>query len=170
MIILKKLDPNKDITKKYLNWMNDPIVHKFTEQRYKKHSMKMIKDFVIEKNKSKDEFLYGIFLKKKLKAEHIGNIKLGPIDKIHKTAFISYFIGEKQFWNKGYTSKAFKIIFKKAKQKKIKKLKAGLYALNKNSEGVLKKNGFSKEGILSSEVVFNNKRYSYFFYGKKLND
>ena len=24
----------------------------------------MIKDFVIEKNKSKDEFLYGIFLKK----------------------------------------------------------------------------------------------------------
>ena len=65
MLFLKKLDPKKDITKKYQKWMNDPEVQKYTEQRYKKHSLKDIKKFVREKNRSKTEFLFGIFLKKK---------------------------------------------------------------------------------------------------------
>ena len=85
--------------------MNDPDVQKYTEQRFKKHSFKDIRSFVSSKNSSKDEFFYGIFIKKK-KLFHIGNIKLGPINFIHKTAFISYFIGEKSCWGKSYGSKA----------------------------------------------------------------
>jgi RimJ/RimL family protein N-acetyltransferase len=34
-----------------------------------------------------------------------GKISLGPINFIHKYAEISYFIGEKSFWNKGYATK-----------------------------------------------------------------
>ena len=59
-IILKKLN-SQDISTEYLKWMNDKEVTKFTEQRFKKHSLKDIKKFVKEKNKSKNEFLYGIF-------------------------------------------------------------------------------------------------------------
>ena len=62
MIFLKKLNPNKDITKKYQSWMNDKMVHRFTEQGRKKHSIEDIKKFVTEKNKLKNEFLFGIFL------------------------------------------------------------------------------------------------------------
>ena len=65
MIALKKLNPNKDISKKYFNWMNSKEIQKYTEQRHKKHTMKDIKDFVKTKNLSTNEFLYGIFLKKK---------------------------------------------------------------------------------------------------------
>ena len=112
MLFLKKLDPKKDITKKYQKWMNDPEVHKYTEQRYKKHSLKDIRKFVKEKNKSKTEFLFGIFLKKNKILNHIGNIKLGPINFIHKTAETSYFLGEKDLWGKGYTTIAIKKIIK----------------------------------------------------------
>jgi len=94
-IILKKLNIKKDISKKYQNWMNDYDVHKYTEQKYKKQSLLDIKNFIKEKNKSKKDFLFGIFLKDKNKNIHIGNIKLGQIDFIHKNAEISYFIGEK---------------------------------------------------------------------------
>ena len=120
-IILKKLNLNKDITKKYQNWMNSLEIHKYTEQKNKKHSLTNIKNFVIEKNKSKNEFLSGIFLKKKNLNTHIGNIKLGPISIIHKTANISYFIGVKELWNKGYTTLAIKEIIKIAKKKVVKK-------------------------------------------------
>ena len=41
--------------------MNDFEVHKYTEQKYVKHSLANIRKFVIEKNNSKKEFLYGIF-------------------------------------------------------------------------------------------------------------
>ena len=111
-IILKRLNLKKDISKKYQNWMNDFDVHKYTEQKYRKHSLVDIKKFVKEKNKSKNEFLYGIFLKRNNFSQHIGNIKLGPINFIHKNGDISYFIGEKKLWGKGYTTLAIKLISK----------------------------------------------------------
>ena len=46
--------------------MNDYEVHKYTEQKYYKHSLSEIRKFVNKKNKSKYEFLYGIYLKKKI--------------------------------------------------------------------------------------------------------
>jgi len=166
MIYLKYLNPVKDIGIKYKKWMNDKEVHKYTEQKYKKHSLKDIKNFVIQKNKSKKEFLYGIFLKKT--KSHIGNIKLGPINFIHKVAEISYFIGEKELWRKGYTTEAIRKIIKIARKKKIKKLKAGLHEINFGSKKVLEKNGFIKEATLRSEIIYKNKRYKSYIFGKIL--
>ena len=168
VIILKKLNLKKDISNKYQNWMNDFEVHKYTEQKYKKHSLADIRNFVREKNKSKNEFLYGIFLKKNNLNIHIGNIKLGPINFIHKYAEISYFIGEKELWGKGYTALAIKEIIKIAKKKGIKKLKAGLYEMNIGSKKVLIKNGFKIEGKFKSEIIYKGKRFILYWFGKIL--
>ena len=113
---LRKLNLTKDISKKYLKWMSDLEIHKYTEQKYTKHSLVKIRKFVEEMNKSKNEFLYGIFLKRNNVNTHIGNIKLGPINFIHKTAELSYFIGEKDLWGKGYANLAIKEIIKIAKK------------------------------------------------------
>jgi [ribosomal protein S5]-alanine N-acetyltransferase len=167
-IILKKLNLKKDISIKYLKWMNDLDVHKYTEQKYIKHSLKNIRKFVREKNKSKSEFLYGIFLIKNNFKIHIGNIKLGPINFIHKTADISYFIGDKELWGKGYTTLAIKEIINTAKKMKLKKLKAGLYEMNIGSKKVLEKNNFKLEGKMKSEIVYNGKRFNSYRFGKVL--
>jgi len=166
MIYLRQLNPAKDIGSKYQKWMNDIEVHKYTEQKNKRHSLKDIKDFVIKKNKSKNEFLYGIFVKKN--KSNIGNIKLGPINFIHKFAEISYFIGEKELWGKGCAAKAIREIIKIARKKKLKKLKAGFYEKNFGSKKVLEKNGFIKEGVLKSEILYKNKRYNSYIFGKLL--
>ena len=168
VIILKKLNLKKNISNKYQNWMNDFEVHKYTEQKYIKHSLADIRNFVREKNKSKNEFLYGIFLKKNNLNIHIGNIKLGPINFIHKYAEISYFIGEKELWGKGYTTLAIKEIIKIAKKKGIKKLKAGLYEMNIGSKKVLMKNGFKIEGKFKSEIIYKGKRFISYWFGKIL--
>lgn len=167
-IKLRKLNLTKDISNKYLKWMNDLEVHKYTEQRYTKHSLINIRKFVKEKNKSKNEFLYGIFLKRNNLNTHIGNIKLGPINFKHKTGEISYFIGEKKLWGKGYTTSAIKEIINIAKKKSLKKLKAGLYEMNIGSKKVLEKNGFKFEGKFKSELIFKNKRVDHYFFGKIL--
>ena len=167
-IILRKLNLKKDISKKYQNWMNDFEVHKFTEQKYTKHSLIKIRNFVREKNKSKNEFLYGIFLKKNNLKVHIGNIKLGPIKFIHRVAEVSYFIGEKELWGKGYTTLVIKEIIKIAKKKGLKKLKACIYEMNIGSKKVLKKNNFKIEGKFKSEIVYKGKRYNRYWFGKIL--
>jgi|TARA_B100001971_G_scaffold189586_1_gene191714 RimJ/RimL family protein N-acetyltransferase len=167
-IILRKLNLKKDISKKYQNWMNDLEVHKYTEQKYTKHSLINIRKFVREKNKSKNEFLYGIFLKKNNLNIHIGNIKLGPINFIHRIAEVSYFIGEKELWGKGYTTLAIKEIIKIAKKMGLKKLKAGFYEMNIGSKKVLEKNNFKLEGKFKSEIVYKGKRYNLYCFGKIL--
>ena len=166
-VFLKKLNPKKDISKKYLDWMNSNV-HRYTEQRYKKHTLNNIKKFVIKKNKSKNEYLYGIFIKENLKQIHIGNIKIGPINFIHKTAEISYFLGQKNLWGKGYMTEAINEIIKIARKKKLKKIKAGFYEMNYGSKKVLEKNGFREEGRLISEVLYNKRRYTYVLFGKVL--
>ena len=167
-VVLKKLNLEKDISKKYLKWMNDLEVHQFTEQKHKHHSLKDIRNFVRKKNKSKNEFLYGIFLKKNNFYTHVGNIKLGPINFIHKSAEISYFIGEKQLWGKGITTIAINKVIKIAKKKGIKKLKAGFIKLNTGSKKVLIKNGFKIEGKLKSEIIFKGRRVDTFWLGRVL--
>ena len=166
MIYLRRLHPTKDVGIKYQKWMNDTEVQKYTEQKHKRHSLKDIKNFISKKNKSKNELLFGIFLKKN--KSHIGNIKLGPINFTHKHAEISYFIGEKKLWGKGYTTKAIKEIIKIARKKKLRKLKAGFYEKNSGSKKVLEKNGFIKEGVLKSEIIHKNKRYNSHIFGKIL--
>lgn len=167
-IILRKLNLKRDISKKYKAWMNDFEVHKYTEQKYIKHSLANIRKFVREKNNSDNEFLYGIFLKKKNLNMHIGNIKIGPINFIHKKAELSYFIGEKKLWGKGYASLAIIEAIKIAKKMGIKKLKAGCYEKNIGSRKVLEKNKFKLEAKLKSEYVFMNKRIAHYLFGRIL--
>ena len=160
-IELKKIDI-RHITKKYLNWMNDREVVKFTEQKYKKTTYNDIKKYIINTNKSKNDFIFGIFVDK----IHIGNVKISSIDFNHKTAEIAYIIGDKSFWNKGIGGKAISLILKIAKKKyKIKKILAGVYSQNKSSISVLIKNGFKREAVFKSQVVFEGKRILSYIYG-----
>ena len=168
MLILKKLNPKKDISDKYVKWMNDKSVHPFSVQKFTKHTKKKIKKYVEKINNTKNIFLYGIFLKQKKSLNHIGNIKLGPIHKYYKSSHISYFIGEKEYLKKGYTTKAIRMIIKIARQKKVKKLKAGIVEVNYGSINVVKKNGFKKEATLISEEQHGNKRYNSLIFGKVL--
>lgn len=167
-LILKKLTL-KDVNSEYCKWMNDKEVTKFTEQRFKRHSITEIKNFIREKNNSKVEFLFGIFMKKKSMIIHVGNIKLGPINRFHRSAEISYLIGNKNFWKKGIGTKAVGMIIKVAKKRfKLKKLIAGCYSNNYGSIKVLKKNLFKKEADLKSQILFKSKRINKLIFGLKI--
>ena len=92
-IFLKKITL-KNCSKEYVMWLNDPTINKFLESRWQRVTLKKLKKFIININQSKNEFMTGIFLKKN--NEHIGNIKLGKIDFIHKTAELGLLIGKKK--------------------------------------------------------------------------
>ena len=86
---------------------------------------------------------------------------------MHKTAEISYIIGNKKFWNKGIATIVIKkicdYIFKKLK---LKKIIAGTYSVAKSSQKILIKNNFRLEGVLKKQIFFKNKRIDLHFYGR----
>lgn len=155
-----------NVNKTYQKWMNDSEIFRFSKQSNKKHSLKQIKEFVLNKKKSKSEFLYKILIYENKKNKHIGNIKLGPINFENKTADISYFIGEKNYWGQGITTEAIKIIINLAKKKfKLKKLQAGHWEKNIASKKVLLKNKFKLEGVLKSQIQTKKGRINRYLYG-----
>ena len=165
-IILKELNASM-VSPKYLKWMNSKSLMQYTEQRYSKTSTRKIISFVKSKKKSKNEFLYGIFLTIEKKIIHVGNIKLGPINYIHKFAEISYFIGDIKFQKMGIGTLAIKKVLEIAKKKfKLKKITASVYSNNIASTKVLIKNKFLLEGIQTKIYIYKNKRINHFLYGK----
>ena len=115
---LRILTP-KDVTKAYVEWMQDKEVVKYSENQYKIFSINSQKIYVKNCLSEKDIVLYGIFIKSK----HVGNISLKGLNSIHKRAELTYMIGVKQLWGKGLGNQIVSKIVSKAKEEyKLKKL------------------------------------------------
>ena len=143
----------KDVTDKYVNWMNDYEVVKFTEQHSFTHTKEMVNEFVTKKFNSKCDFLFGIYFNN----NHIGNIKLGPINTNNLISDISYFIGDKKLWGKGIASKALMSVIHFAfNTLKLEKINAGYYQEAVASEKLLNKCGFKFESIIKPDLTSSN--------------
>ena len=144
-IALKKLNLTH-ATQKYLKWLNNYNVVKFTDQIFKQHSLKLLKKYILNLNKSKFNFLYGIFIVTEKKQIHIGNIKIGDINYYHRTAVVSLLIGESKYWKKGIATKSINLVKKIAKNELgLYKLYAGCYKENIASQKAFLKNKYKKK-------------------------
>lgn len=143
-----------DVNDDYYLWLNDPDVNKYLETRYIVQSKEMIKQYVQKKRSKLDEPFFAICLIDN--DRHIGNIKLGPINWIHRKADVSLFIGAKDSWGKGYASEAISLISDYAfNVLGLNKLKAGAYAENAGSIKAFEKCGFIIEGVFKNDVFCN---------------
>lgn len=150
-----KVLTDKDIKNNYVNWLNDYEITKYTEQKKTVHTKASIKKFVNDKLNSKADLHFGIFFKN----EHIGNIKLGPINWEHLNSEISYFIGEKKYWGQGIASQVVKSLVMFAFEKiGLEKINAGYYKNNIASKKVFKKCGFLIEGERINNFSFEEER------------
>ena len=96
----------EDITKKYISWLNQSEVMKLTEQNSNSHDQASTQEFVDTCFLNEGTFLFGIFFKR----DHIGNIKLGPINFTHQIADVSYVIGDRDFWGRGIATIVIKAV------------------------------------------------------------
>ena len=78
-----------DITSSYIDWMNDPEIVKYTEQRFHSANADNTILYINQMAESPADLFYGIYLD----GMHVGTIKLGAINVRHKTADLSYNIG-----------------------------------------------------------------------------
>lgn len=161
-LTLKIITPD-DVTESYINWLNDYEVVKYTEQKFIKHTLSTVKEFVSEKLNSSQDLLFGIYHDKR----HIGNIKLGPANERHNVTDLSYFIGERDMWGKGIATSAIKGVVKIAfEELGLEKVTAGTYENNIGSIHALLKNNFIEEGRRVKQLIFDGYRIDHVLFGK----
>lgn len=156
----------EDVTTRYLSWLSDPEVLRYLELRFSPpQTLVDLELFVNAVNASDNSLMLGIFLKsEKL---HIGNIKLGPIDRNHSTGDIGLLIGDRAHWGKGLASKAIKLLSDYAYEELgLIKLTAGCYGSNEGSRRAFLNVGFVEEGRRTAQYCLDGQREDAVLMGK----
>ena len=133
----------RDVSQKYVDWMNDPDVTRYTESRFQKHNMESVKDYVKAISGSSEDYLYGIYED----GDHIGNIKLHA-NMHHNLGDIGILIGDKTKWGRGYATEAIRALTRHGLETlEMHKISAGIYSNNQGSIKAFKAAGYNEEGI-----------------------
>ena len=163
-LIIKSLQV-EDVSNKYIDWLNDIEINQYLEVRFKVHNYESCVEFIKKMQEDENEELFGIFTNDK-NNEHIGNCKLGFINKAHLSADVSYLIGNKNFWGKGYATEMLRYFVDYGFENLgLEKITAGCYEHNRASMKVLMKTGFIVEDTLKDQVISNSKRQKLYIFG-----
>jgi len=164
-IFLRRLGP-RDATGSYLRWLKNPAVNKFLEVRFAPpKSLRELRAQIRKSNHDPRMLLLGIF--ERCRGNHIGNIKLGPINRHHRTAEIGFLIGEKKEWGKGFASRSIRLVCAHAfGELGLVKITAGCYRSNQGSQRALRRAGFRREGRLARQWQSRKGRVDGLIFGK----
>jgi len=147
-----KLSDNKDIQ----NNVNNLKISKYLLVVPYPYSLKDAEWFIkdtIRKSKRKKRVSYQLGVEYKNNKGIIGVIGLTSIDNLNGTAKIGYWLGEKH-WRNGVMSEAVSEIINFAfKKLRLRKISVDAFIHNKASNGLLKKLGFKKEGVLRKHYL-----------------
>mgnify|MGYP005870184203 CR=1 FL=1 len=164
-LLIRELS-EKDVTTKYVAWMNDPHINRYLETRFSAQTEESVGDFVNSIQKDPDSFLFGIFDVKT--GSHIGNIKLGPINRHHGSAQISLLIGDRSCHGKGYATEAISALTDWGFQDcGLERIEAGCYETNLGSLRAFLKCGYEVEGFFrKSRIDGEGQRIGSFWFAR----
>lgn len=138
-----------DAGPRYLGWMRDPDVVRYLEARFSEQTLEGLSDYVRAQLVATDVSFLAIVLKQG--DRHIGNIKLGPVDRPHRRSDMGILLGERDCWGQGLAREAIELLSEHAfAALGIRKLTAGAYASNHGSIRAFEKAGFVIEARLRS--------------------
>lgn len=155
-----------DASSSYLGWLQDSQVNSFLEVRFNPpESLNDLEAFIRNSNDDPDTLLLGIFLRDGDK--HIGNIKLGPINRAHRVGDLGFLIGDKEQWGKGFATEAISLLADYGLARLgLAKITAGCYEENFGPRNALLKAGFKEEGRLLSHWEVDGSRQAGYLFGR----
>ena len=133
----------EDATEAYASWLGDEDVVQFLETS--SSSVASVKSFIAEKKAAEDCLLLGIF--DRVTLNHIGNIKLEPIDFESQTATLGIMIGDKSYWGRGVGFEATSSVHKYCSETLgLTSINLGVLERNKGAIALYEKCGYQLKG------------------------
>jgi ribosomal-protein-alanine N-acetyltransferase len=143
----------KDLKIKYLSWFKDQVTTNYSSHGKFSKTKKYYRDYVENYINTNNRILWAIFYKSK----HIGNLTLGNISLINRSAEFSIIIGEKKFWKKDIGYLVLKNLFEHAFYKlNINRIYCGTSSKNTGMINLAIKLGMKKEGVRREALYLNN--------------
>ena len=154
------------ITQKYVGWLNDKAVVRFSEQRHYHHTISSCKQYFKSFSGTNNHFL--AIVSKDKKIGHIGNIT-AIVDKTNSTVDLSILIGERRVWNQGLGLLAWEGVqkyFLESLQFRI--VTAGTMIVNKPMLRIFEKSKMVTDCVRPKMLLLNQKEVDIVYASKRL--
>lgn len=142
------------LTHRYVEWLNDPLVVRYSEQRHRRHTLESCQAYFESFQESPNEFLA-------IEAEdatlgHIGNIAV-TVDVANRVGDVSIMVGERRAWGQGLGGQAWcAVLDELLTNGRFRKITAGTMAANAPMLRLLERSGMIIEGRRSRQFLLEN--------------
>lgn len=143
------------LNEKYVSWLNDKDVVRYSEQRHFKHSLESCKRY-FENQKLSDNYFLAIELIGK-ENRHVGNIGLS-VNNENNIIDLSIIVGDKTVWGSGIGTAAWSLALKGIfNNLNFRMVTAGTMGLNEPMLKLIKRSGMKIDGILPNRFIFEER-------------
>jgi [ribosomal protein S5]-alanine N-acetyltransferase len=150
LIRLRPLE-RADLSERYQGWLNDPEVTRYTETGTFPTTAEDLENYYRGITGSKNDVILAVEEKKS--GEHVGNVKLGPIYWVHRTATFGILIGDKDSWGKGIGLEATRLMVEYGFNRlNLHRIDLGVFAEHEPAVHCYEKVGFKIEGRLRQDL------------------
>jgi diamine N-acetyltransferase len=130
----------------FVRWFNDPEVRQFILM-IRPMSMADEERWVERLPERQDDFLFAVEALVEGEWVHIGNVGLHDVDWKNRSAAFGIALGEKQYWGRGYGTKATKTVLRYAfGELNLHRVELEVFAYNPRAIRCYEKAGFRHEG------------------------
>lgn len=144
------------ISNKYVGWLNDPEVTRFSEQRHFHHTRLSCELYLqdIERN---GKYLVAIHVGGRSREYHIGNIGI-KVDSRNSTADLSIMVGCKLYWRTGVGSRAWCLAISTLFDHfGFRMITAGTMTTNEPMLSLIRRSGMVVDAILPNRFVWEDR-------------
>jgi len=132
------------LTPRYVDWLNDPQVVRFSRQRHSVHTLESCRRYWQSFHGTPNRLWAIVEAAEGL--GHIGNLS-ASIDPRDEVADLGILIGERGAWGRGYGAEAWKAVCRHLFEGQgVRKITAGTYATNLAMLGIMRAAGMADDG------------------------
>lgn len=147
------------LTERYVGWLNDAEVVRYSEQRHKNHTLQSCSDYLANMRSAGSLFLsIEVVLGKPC---HIGNISVS-IDIPNNSADLSILIGDKGMWGKGYASIAWSALMEYLLfEVGFRRVTAGTMEVNDSMIRLIKRSGMDIDCVRPRHFLWEQQEVAF---------
>lgn len=152
-----------DITDTYLSWLNDPIVTRFSNQRFRRHTFESSRAYVASFAGTKNSFL---LLEQSTNGCPIGTATIYRQTQ-HGTADIGLMIGDRKCWGKGYGREAWEaLLLSLLEETGMRKVTGGTTRSNEAMVRIMEHSGMTLEAVRLRQELIEGKTVDLLYFSR----
>lgn len=147
----------RHLTNRYVGWLNDPDVVRYSEQRHRAHTAESCRAYYASFADSSDQFLAIELGAGNDRLQHVGNMSV-TLDVPNRVADVSIILGEKSVWGSGVGTRAWTAVVEHLLSAGgVRKVTAGTMSVNGPMLRLMQRSGMTIEAVRAKQFLWEGR-------------